>query len=57
MQDMTRIRRPVNITLDPEIIEALDSWIERQQFRLGRSAVIEVAIREFLERAQRKQGK
>ena len=57
MQDMTRIRRPVNITLDPEIIEALAAWIERQQFRLGRSGVIEVAIREFLERAHKRSEK
>lgn len=49
MQDMSRIRRPVNITLDPEVIAALDAWIEQQPIRTGRSAVIETAIQEFLD--------
>jgi len=57
MQDMSRIRRPVNITLDPEVIAALDAWIEQQPIRAGRSAVIETAIQEFLDTRAKQKGK
>lgn len=52
MQDMNqnRIRRPTNVTLDPEMIEELDAWIARQPLRVARSVVIEEAIRQFLDR-------
>lgn len=58
MQDMSanRIRKPTNITLDPELIEHLDAWIAKQPFRLGRSGVIEEAIIAFLD-AQEKAGR
>ncbi len=49
MQDM-RERKPTNITLDPEVLSELDDWIGRQPYKLGRSNVIEIAIREFLAR-------
>ncbi len=55
MQDMNRIRRPTNITLDPELIEELDAWIAKQPLRVARSVVIEEAIRQYLERDRRKQ--
>lgn len=50
MQDMSinRIRKPTNVTLEPELIEALDAWIARQPLRVARSVVIEEAIRQFL---------
>lgn len=52
MQDMNaqRIRRPTNITIDPDLIDALDAWIARQPLRVARSVVIEEAIRQFLAR-------
>lgn len=49
MHDM-RLRKPTNITLDPQIMAALDAWIEGQPFKIARSSVIETAIKEFLER-------
>lgn len=51
MLDM-RSRKPTNITLAPEVMAALDAWIEAQPFKIARSSVIETAIREFLERQQ-----
>lgn len=49
MQDMAnRTRTPTNITLDPDLLEALDAWIAKQPLRVARSVVIEAAIREFL---------
>jgi len=54
MHDMNanRIRKPVNITLDPELIEGLDAWIARQPLRVARSVVIEEAIKQFLKGAK-----
>lgn len=49
MQDM-RTRKPTNLTLDPDVLAELDEWIEAQPYRMSRSAIIEAAIREFLER-------
>lgn len=48
----TRNRRPTNLTLDVEVLTQLDAWIEAQPIRAGRSAVIERAIIEFLERQE-----
>ena len=53
MQDM-RIRRPTNITIDPELMAELDAWVEEQPHKLRRSNVIETAIREFLDRQKPK---
>lgn len=49
MLDMGRDRKPINLTLDPEVVRKLDAWIEAQTVRVGRSAVVEAAIKEFLE--------
>ncbi len=48
MQDMGRLRRPTNLTLDPDLLDELDRWISRQELKTTRSAVIEAAVRRFL---------
>lgn len=52
MQDMGRNRTPINLTLDPEVVRKLDAWIEDQPYRVGRSAVVEAAIKAYLERQE-----
>lgn len=49
MLDMGRDRKPINLTLDPEVVRRLDAWIEQQPIRAGRSAVVESAIKAFLD--------
>lgn len=56
MQDMTRKRPPTNVTLDPDLLAKLDEWTSRQEFRMSRSAAIEVAIRRFLREADTSKG-
>lgn len=51
--DMTRIRRPINVTLSPELVDELDEWLERQPYKTTRAAFIETAIRQELERAKK----
>lgn len=48
--DMARINKPVNTTIPPDILKRLDEWIDKQPVPPSRSAVIVVALREFLER-------
>ncbi len=50
MSYMPRIRRPTNVTLDPEVLAAVDAWIEAQELPPTRSDVIELALKEFLEK-------
>ena len=50
MLDMGRGRKPINLTLDPELVRRLDAWIEQQPLRTARSAVVEAAIEAFLDR-------
>jgi len=56
-----RFRKPVNVTLDPEMLAKLDGYIvdlnkQPGPMRATRAAVIEAAIAEYLERAA-KDGK
>jgi metal-responsive CopG/Arc/MetJ family transcriptional regulator len=43
--------KPVQVMMDPELLEALDATPEVQ--RDGRSAVLRTAVREYLERRRR----
>lgn len=48
MHSMARLRRPLNLTLDPDLLAELDRWIEEQELKTTRSAVVELALRRFL---------
>lgn len=56
MHSMARLRRPTNLTLDPDLLAELDRWIDEQELKTTRSAVIELAIRRFLS-ADSKKGR
>ena len=53
-----RTRKPINVTLDPELVEALDAWLARQPYKVMRAQFIESAVRRLLdlERAKEKRG-
>lgn len=44
-----RNRIPINATLDPDLVKELDEWIAGQPIRTSRAAVIEAAIRAYLD--------
>jgi metal-responsive CopG/Arc/MetJ family transcriptional regulator len=52
--DMTRLRRPISVTLDPELLAELDAWLEAQPYKPNRAQFIETAIRQELDRAKGK---
>ena len=47
-----RQKQPVTWTLDPEIIERLKAWISRQEIRHPQNAVVEQALKRFLDEAE-----
>jgi Arc/MetJ-type ribon-helix-helix transcriptional regulator len=54
MQPMARQRKMFSFTLDPEVVEKMKAWLEKQELRSNQSAAVELAIREFLERREKK---
>ena len=53
--DMSRIRKPINVTLAPELVEELDAWLAAQPYTVARAPFIETAVREQLAREKAKQ--
>ncbi len=53
--DMTRIRKPINVTLAPELVEALDAFLARQTYKVTRAAFIEAAVVRELSDAEAKE--
>lgn len=51
---MARRKKMVTLTLDPILVEQVDAWIRQQEFPPARNAVIEAALRQFLEAARGK---
>lgn len=47
--DTNRQKRMITFTLDPDVDERLRSWIKRQEPQPRQNAVIEVAIKRFLD--------
>tara|TARA_B110000503_G_C6995037_1_gene349036 strand:- start:24 stop:218 length:195 start_codon:yes stop_codon:yes gene_type:complete len=47
--NMTRKKRLVSLALDPELIRRLESWQASQDFAPTKTAVIEHALRQFLD--------
>lgn len=47
--DMARNKKMVTLTLSPEIIERLEKWMANQEFPPAKNAVIEAALKAFLD--------
>ncbi|MEO1109897.1 MAG: ribbon-helix-helix domain-containing protein [Pseudomonadota bacterium] len=52
--DMGRKKIPIPVAIDPDLAKELDDWIAAQPVPPSRTAVIEAALRLFL---QKNQGK
>lgn len=48
--EMARKKKMVSFALDPELLKQLDDWLRQQEFPPSKTAVVEVALREFLEK-------
>ena len=54
MNTMPRLKKPLSTALDAELLDQLDAWIARQEFPPSKVQALETAIREFLEKRERK---
>lgn len=46
---MARRKKMVTLTLDPELVERLEAWLSQQEFPPAKNAVIEAALRKWLD--------
>jgi len=46
---MARIRKPIQVTIDPKLVGELDTWLARQPLKVSRGSFIEQAIRRLLD--------
>jgi Arc/MetJ-type ribon-helix-helix transcriptional regulator len=51
---MARQKKPVSFALDPKLLERIDKWIAKQEVPPSKTAVIESALREWLDRRGKK---
>lgn len=56
MNTMPRLKKPVSLALDPELVERLEAWISRQELLPSKTVVWELALREFLDKREGKKG-
>lgn len=54
MSTMPRLKKPVSLALDPELLERLEAWMAKQEFPPSKTQVWEAALREFLDKRDRK---
>lgn len=54
MSTMARLKKMVSLALDPKLIERMEAWIAKQELPPKKTAVIELALREFLDARERK---
>lgn len=47
--EMARNKKMVTLTLSPELVERLEAWIKKQEFPPNKNAVIEAALKSFLD--------
>jgi len=46
---MARLKKMVSYALDPELLQRLDDWLARQDVAPSKTAVIEAALRAWLD--------
>ena len=54
MHTMARHKKMVSLAIDPELLKQLEDWIDMQEFPPTKTAVLETALRDFLEKRQAK---
>ena len=47
--DMARNKKMVTMTLDPKLVERLEAWLKSQEFPPAKNAVIEAALKAWLD--------
>jgi predicted transcriptional regulator len=53
---MARSKKLMTFYLAPELLKRLDVWLAKQEFPPTKTAVVEAALREFLDARERKRN-
>lgn len=56
MQTMARTKKITGLALDPKLLDRLEKWRQAQDVPPTKTAVHETALREFLERREKRKG-
>ena len=53
---LTRMRKktPLAVKFDTDLLERLDRFVEKQAFRITRTSAMETAVRQMLDREEKK---
>lgn len=51
---MPRLKKMTSLALDPKLLERLQAWIEKQDVDIKKTAVFETALREFLDKREKR---
>ena len=54
MITMARLKKLLTFYVDPELLKRLNTWMAKQEFPPTKTAVVEAALREFLDARERK---
>lgn len=55
--EMTRRKKMVSLTLEPELVARLEAWLAEQEFPPHKNTVIAVALSEWLDKRETSQTK
>ena len=47
---MARVKKPLNIYIDADILDRLDRWLREQRVPPSRTSAVETALQEFINR-------
>ena len=54
MKTMARLKKMISLALEPELLKRLEKWIAAQDVPPSKTAVHETALREFLDKRERR---
>jgi len=54
MDMVVRNKKMVSYALDPELLARLDAWLAKQEFPPSKTAVVEAALKAFLDSREEK---
>lgn len=54
MSIMSRLKTPISTAIDPDLLGRLDAWIAKQEFPPSKTIVWETALRDFLDRREKR---
>ena len=53
---MTRVKKPLNIYIDADLLDRLDRWLREQRVPPPRTLAVETALKEFIDRKSKRGG-